>query len=330
MLARQGATNLLSQVSDTAAERVIVVDDDKLVRAATARVLEQRGFQAIVVEDAPTALQLLHAPGAPRFVLIDWQMPAMSGPEFCRIARASKVPYVYILLTTAHGARRPFAEAMNSGADGYIGKPLDADELEAWLLAGRRVVELHDRVHGLQAELDNRALYDGLTGLKNHGATLDCLRTELSRATRASSHLTVAMVDVDHFKQVNDVHGHEVGDEVLREVARRGAASVRTYDVLGRWGGEEFLVVLPQCELAHGRIVAARLLRTFADPPVATAAGPLRVSVSIGVASTEQGYRAEAVLLDAVERALQAAKRDGRNRASVAPSIRRSPFPPAR
>ncbi len=328
---REGAVSLLNQASGVVAQGVLVVDDDKLVRTATARVLEQRGFKPVAVPDAPTALQLLHEPGAPRVVLIDWEMPAMSGPEFCRIVRASKaLPYVYVLLTTGREGRRPFIEAMNSGADGYICKPVDADELEAWLLAGRRIVDLHDRLLAVQGELEKRALYDGLTSLKNRGATLDCLRNELSRATRSGSHLTIALVDVDHFKQVNDGHGHQVGDEVLQEVARRGTASVRAYDMLGRWGGEEFLVVLPQCELAHGRIVAARLLRAFAEPPVATTAGPLRISVSIGIASTEQGYRAEAVLLEAADKALYAAKREGRNRAREAPNLRRSPFPPAR
>ena len=139
------------EASNAAPTRVLVVDDDALVRTATVRVLDQRGFKATAVPDAPTALQMLHGADCPRLVLIDWEMPAMSGPEFCRIVRASKtLPYVYVLLTTGREGRRPFVEAMNSGADGYICKPVDADELQAWLIAGKRIVELHDKLHSAQ------------------------------------------------------------------------------------------------------------------------------------------------------------------------------------
>ena len=306
--------------------QVLVVDDDPLVRTATCRVLDQRGLRATPAPDAPSALQALHTTDPPRLVLIDWEMPAMSGPEFCRIVRASKPPpYVYILLTTGRKGRRPLIEAMNSGADGYIEKPVDADVLEAWLLAGQRIVDLHDRLVSVQSELARRALHDGLTGLKNRGATLEALRAELSRSLRVNAHLTIAMLDVDYFKQINDTHGHQVGDEVLSGLAKRGQSSIRGYDLLGRWGGEEFMLLLPQCPIAQGRIVAARLLRVLADSALPTAAGPVKITVSIGIASTEQGYRAEAVLIEAADKARYTAKREGRNRVREAPPVRRLP-----
>jgi sigma-B regulation protein RsbU (phosphoserine phosphatase) len=129
-----------------------LVDDDGVTRSVIAKLLEVRGFAVIEADSGGSALRLLSHPSSPRLAVVDWNMGTMNGPELCRILRG-RTPYVYVVLMTAREGRKPLAEAMNSGADGYLQKPVDADELEAWLAAGERVVDLHDRLQALEAEL---------------------------------------------------------------------------------------------------------------------------------------------------------------------------------
>ena len=292
-------------------KRVLLVDDDGVTRSVLAKLLGVRGFEVIEAESGGTALKALSQPNAPRMAVVDWNMGTINGPELCRILRG-RSPYIYVVLTTAREGRKPLVEAMNSGADGYIQKPVDADELEAWLVAGQRIVELQDRLLKVQAELEQRATHDALTGVRNRGSLLEILGRELRRTRRVGTPSGVALFDVDHFKRVNDTHGHGVGDEVLIEVAKRCQAAVRDYDVFGRYGGEEFLVVLPGAATAHAASVAERLLQAVSRQPVKTSAGELRITASAGVASTDFGYLEQDVLLAAADAALYQAKREGR------------------
>lgn len=310
-------------------KRVLLVDDDGVTRSVLAKLLGARGFEVIEAESGGTALRALSQPDAPRMAVVDWNMGTINGPELCRILRG-RAPYIYVVLTTAREGRKPLVEAMNSGADGYIQKPVDPDELEAWLVAGQRIVNLQDRLLKVQAELEQRATHDALTGVRNRGSLLEILGRELRRTRRTKSPTGVALFDVDHFKSINDTHGHPVGDEVLVEVAKRCSGAVRDYDVFGRFGGEEFLVLLPGATTAHAALVAERLLRALSREPIATTAGPLQVTASAGAASTDLGYLDAETLLGASDAALYQAKRDGRAcvRTAQSSSSADGDFPP--
>jgi two-component system, cell cycle response regulator len=292
-------------------KRVLLVDDDGVTRSVLAKLLGVRGFEVIEAESGGTALKALAQPNAPRMAVVDWNMGTINGPELCRILRG-RSPYIYVVLTTAREGRKPLVEAMNSGADGYIQKPVDPDELEAWLVSGQRIVDLQDRLLKAQAELEQRATHDALTGVRNRGSLLEILGRELRRTKRTGSPTGVALFDVDRFKSINDRHGHQVGDEVLIEVAKRCHGAVRDYDVFGRYGGEEFLVVLPGATTAHAAAVAERLLKAISRRPVPTSAGDIAIAASAGAAATDLGYLEHEVLLGAADAALYQAKRDGR------------------
>jgi diguanylate cyclase (GGDEF)-like protein len=292
-------------------KRVLLVDDDGVTRSVLAKLLSVRGYEVIEAESGGTALRALSQANAPRMAVVDWNMGTINGPELCRILRG-RSPYIYVVLTTAREGRKPLVEAMNSGADGYIQKPVDADELEAWLVAGQRIVDLQDRLLKVQAELEQRATHDALTGVRNRGSLLEILGRELRRTRRTNSPTGVVVFDVDHFKRINDTHGHPVGDEVLVDVAKRCMATVRDYDVFGRFGGEEFLVVLPGATTANAAAVADRLLRSIARSGIKTTAGDLPVTASAGAASTDLGYLDQDTLLAGADAALYKAKRDGR------------------
>jgi two-component system, cell cycle response regulator len=299
------------QEVDKQLKRVLLVDDDSVTRSMLARMLTSRGYEIVEAENGGSALRALNQPEAPRMAVVDWNMGTINGPELCRILRG-RSPYVYVVLTTAREGRKPLVEAMNSGSDGYVQKPVDADELEAWLVAGQRIVELQDRMLRIQAELERRATHDVLTGARNRASLLEILGRELKRTQRTKSHTGIVILDIDHFKSINDTKGHPVGDEVLVEFAARCQRSIREYDVFGRYGGEEFLLIVPAGNLPDASVVASRLLATVSKQPFTTSAGPITVTASAGVASTGQGYLDADALIAAADVALYQAKRAGR------------------
>jgi diguanylate cyclase (GGDEF)-like protein len=290
---------------------VLLVDDDQVTRSMLAKLLSVRGYEILEAESGGSALRVLTQPDAPRMAVVDWNMGTINGPELCRILRG-RSPYVYVVLTTAREGRRPLVEAMNSGADGYVQKPVDGDEIEAWLVAGQRIVELQDRLLKVQVELERRATHDELTSARNRASLLEILQRELRRSLRTKAPTAAVLFDVDHFKHINDSHGHGVGDEVLVEFAARCTRAVRDYDVFGRYGGEEFLLILPGGSLPDAAIVGGRLLDAIARRPFTTSAGELSVTASAGAASTGQGYLDVDALIAAADLALYEAKRSGR------------------
>jgi diguanylate cyclase (GGDEF)-like protein len=309
-------------------KRVLLVDDDAVTRSVLAKLLEVRGFEVIEAESGGSALRLLAHAAAPRLAVIDWNMGTMNGPELCRILRG-RTPYVYVVLTTAREGRKPLTEAMNSGADGYLSKPVDADELEAWLVAGQRVVELRDRLQAAQVELERFVTHDKLTGLRNRGSLLEILGRELRRSRRTKSPTGVVLLDFDRLDKVNEAHGRDVGDEVLIEIAKRCLGVVRDYDVFGRFGGEEFLAVLSGGSAANAEAVGERLLQALSSSPIATSAGALSVSASAGAASTDSGHLDAEALLGAAFMALEQAKNEGGARVRSAGTAKgESGFPP--
>jgi len=291
--------------------RALIADDDPTALLLLASVLEGWGYQVVTARDGIEAWDLLRRGDAPPLAILDWMMPGLDGVEVCRkVRQASAAPYVYLIMLTAKTGRQDIVRGMEAGADDYVAKPFDEHELEVRLRAGRRIVEL-------QEALRTQATRDTLTGAWNRGAILDILQREAVRSARADVPIGVLMVDVDDFKRLNDTHGHLAGDAVLRELASRMGGALRPYDALGRFGGEEFLLVLPECDRSSTLSVAERIRSGIAETPVATSMGNIAVTASLG-AVVAQGPNVEADNLIAIaDEALYRAKRGGRNRVEV-------------
>jgi len=299
--------------------KILVAEDDRLSREMLERHITGFGYDVVLAHEGGKALTTLLQADGPRLALLDWEMPGLSGIDVCRVLRGRKdAPYVYVILCTSRDGHRQLINGLAAGADDYIRKPFDAQELEVRLRAGRRVVLLQDELLETKAELERRALYDSLTNIKNRGAILDVARRELSRGRRSGKSLSVALGDLDHFKHVNDTYGHPAGDQVLREFVRRIGLGVRAHDDVGRYGGEEFFVVLPECSSEAAMRVAQRLGELVSRTPVSTPEGNIPVTASFGIAATDQGYDDLDALIQAADEALYAAKNSGRNRAMLA------------
>ena len=304
----------------------LIAEDDPIFRRILESWFKKWDYQVTAVENGLAAWEVLQQEDAPQLAILDWMMPGMDGIELCRkIRRRDHGPYRYVLLLTAKDDKQDVVAGLEAGADDYLTKPFDVDELRARVRAGKRILDLQAALIHAKDELQFAAAHDPLTGLWNRGAILDLLMREVSRRQRSADPLGVIMADIDYFKKINDTHGHLVGDAVLREVTRRLAVGVRPYDAVGRYGGEEFLIVFPGCNAANLVVGAERLRHCIADQPIETSVGQLPVTLSLGLASVEQGENetldCEAFLRNADE-ALYAAKALGRNRVETAPAPR--------
>jgi diguanylate cyclase (GGDEF)-like protein len=258
------------------------------------------------------AWRVLESEDAPRLAVLDWMMPGMDGVEICRrIRSANREPYIYIVLLTARTESQDLIEGMDAGADDYLTKPFNSHELRVRLHAGRRILDLQEELLKAREALREQATHDGLTGLLNRTTILETLEDELSRATRAGSPVSVLMVDLDRFKAINDSQGHQAGDTVLREAARRLKSAARRYDSVGRYGGEEFLIVLPGCDAANAAVQAERMREAIGATPFLAPDQPVMVTASLGVACSN--HSSPDVLVREADDALYEAKARGRN-----------------
>jgi diguanylate cyclase (GGDEF)-like protein len=303
---------------ETRLDSVLVAEDDAVFRHILQTCLLKWDYRVTAVDNGLDAWAALQAKDAPQMVLLDWMMPGMDGVELCRKIRLEGAGlYRYVLLLTSKGEKQDLLAGLDAGADDYLTKPFDVDELRARIRAGKRILELQQALLQSRDALQFQAAHDALTQLWNRSAILDTLRREVQRQLRSQGALGIIMADVDHFKRINDTYGHLVGDVVLQEVAQRLAAAVRCYDFVGRYGGEEFLILVPGCQREDLISSAERLRRCIADRPIATVAGPVLVTMSFGAVSAEGGLDPEA-LLRAADSALYDAKSGGRNRVAVA------------
>jgi diguanylate cyclase (GGDEF)-like protein len=307
----QTATEILAQAIAAPATpmRVLAAEDNPVFQYMLRTLLGRWGYDAVMAQDGNEALRILESCDTPRLAILDWMMPGMDGVEICRRVRsANKEPYIYIVLLTGRNQSEDLVEGMDAGADDYLTKPFDAHELRVRIRAGRRILDLQDA-------LRRQATHDGLTGLMNRHSILARLSEEIARQNRERQPLSLLMVDLDRFKSVNDTYGHLAGDAVLSEAAARMSAVSRCYDGLGRYGGEEFMVVLPGCDLAAALAQAERLREAIAVLPFAIPNCDLPVTCSIGVAVADGG--GPQTLIRHADEALYQAKAQGRNRVIV-------------
>ncbi|MEO8677812.1 MAG: diguanylate cyclase [Vicinamibacterales bacterium] len=291
---------------------VLIAEDEPVSQRLLMRTLESWGYKVILAHDGAEAWRLLQAPEAPGLAIIDWEMPGLDGTEVCRRLKAHvDKRHTYVIMLTSRDAASDIVTAMDAGADDFVEKPFRSEELRVRLRAGHRIVEM-------QAELRRKASHDDLTGIFNRRIVLEMLGRELHRAVRDHKPLAVALLDLDHFKRVNDTYGHQAGDLVLREAAVRISSSIRASDVAGRYGGEEFLIVMPRCDEETSLRVAERVRAVIGGTPVLAADQAIDATVSIGVAATAAAATTTPkALIGQADAALYRAKEAGRNRVEL-------------
>jgi diguanylate cyclase (GGDEF)-like protein len=299
--------------------RVLIADDDIISRGVVKALLLKWGYEVLEVGDGNKAWNILKEKDSPHLVLLDWMMPEIDGLELCRRLRQSgDNTYHYIILLTGRDSKEDIIGGLNAGADDYITKPFMPEELEVRLRVGRRILDLQQSLKETLEVQSYQAQHDRLTKIFNHVEILNILEKELDRVGRQNGNLAIIMGDLDHFKKVNDTYGHVAGDAVLVEVAVRMKNNIRIYDSAGRYGGEEFLLVLPGCTTEEAMIIANRILESISKEPVMFNNIPIMVTISLGVAVNRTGEKTKTTeLVQLADAALYKAKQNGRNRVEL-------------
>ncbi len=315
-----------------AQRRVLVVDDDRMTRELLSRYLNNAGYEVTVVDNAESAWHVLCHEGTD-LVITDWMMPGTDGLELCRRVRAHKeLGFFYIIMLTAQDESDKVVVALDVGADDYVVKPFKRDELLARVRVGMRFVNMRSeltrrtgdayrsnaQIANLNIQLSRQAFTDELTGLLNRRETLKRFGEHWAHAVNTRGTLSCIMMDIDHFKRVNDTHGHDAGDQVLVSTARLLQQSCRTSDILGRLGGEEFVLVCPQTNLEQATGLAERIRTSAEQAAIPVRSATLHITMSLGVAERGPNMRSWEDLLRVADQTLYEAKASGRNRVCTA------------
>ncbi|RPI45755.1 MAG: diguanylate cyclase [Betaproteobacteria bacterium] len=330
-LSKQSAADDAAPAETADKLRVLLVEDDAATLLMLEKLLDDAGYRVFTAADGK---QGLHAAMEcrPHIIVVDWLMPEMDGLQFCRALRNSKIGRaVYLVMLTGVEEESRMLQAFEAGVDNYVTKPLNPRLLLAQLRAGERVVSLQTEAESDREEIqrvaaglamNNRrlqeaALLDPLTGIPNRRYAMDRIHQEWSAAERSARPLSCMLIDVDHFKSINDTHGHDVGDLVLRRVSEVLKHTARAPDVICRIGGEEFLVVCPDTDAAAAAQCAERLRQATGNMRIPIGNVSLQVTISIGVAARDSTMHTPESLIKAADQAVYAAKHAGRNRTMV-------------
>jgi diguanylate cyclase (GGDEF)-like protein len=306
---------------------ILVADDDPMAREILSARLLKWGHTVVTAKDGREALTMLLDKDGPAIGLLDWSMPFMDGPDICaelRRLRPGGRPsksYRYLILVTGRDTQSDVVAGLAAGADDYLTKPVDPKELKVRLSTAARILKLQNDLLATEHALRHQATHDLMTGAWNKVAALELLEREFARNRRDFRSSTVMLLDLDHFKAVNDSHGHPAGDVVLTETVARITRSLRREDIVARFGGEEFLLFLPGLGHLHARDLADRLLRAVRALPVDAFGTLIPVTTSIGAHVCEAGFVTTQSAIAFADKALYEAKATGRNRACFWPPL---------
>lgn len=292
---------------------ILIAEDDPVTSLLLEEMLAEMGHSSLTVTDGQSALDAVRKHADINLVLLDWELPVMDGGEICRAVKEME-RFVYIIMVTSKTGTRNLVQCIEAGADDFVSKPFSVDELKVRIMAGTRLLHHENR-------LARHANYDELTGIWNRRMILHFMENEWWRAHREDGRLSVMMIDMDHFKKINDTYGHHAGDLVLIQFAQIVSANVRPYDQFGRYGGEEFLLVMPLSESSDAKLLAERLRIAIAEAEFSVGAdAPIQLTASIGLA---QKLASDNTPNDTFKRAddcVYQAKSEGRNRVIVGPA----------
>ncbi len=293
---------------------VLLADDDAATREFVCSLLREQGLQVVAVEDGHKAVSRVKEKGVD-LALLDIMMPGLDGLDCCRLIKGmSQDDYLPVILLTAKTDTDSRVAGLRIGADDYVCKPFDERELLARVNRLIRIKRMHDEVNASKERLMNLAIQDELTGLYNYRYLQSRVNEEFKRAERYHEPLACIMADIDYFKEVNDLFGHDAGDDVLREIGARLRGAVREVDVVARYGGEEFLLVLPSTNFSGALSVADRVWRSIGSQAFDVGDTSKRITVSLGVAVfPSRDIRSKDDLLKAADRALYQSKGEGRD-----------------
>jgi len=302
----------LSHQKNEKIKKVLIAEDNAVSGKILQKNIMDWGYEVVLAKNGKEAWLALQSEGI-KLAILDWMMPEISGIQLCKKIRENDhrgedQEYTYIILLTAKDEQKDLIKGFSAGADDYITKPFNHLELKARLKTGKRIIDL-------QRQLQEQAYCDGLTGLWNRKRMFRILAKEINRAQRDNLPLAIIMIDIDKFKATNDTHGHHIGDLVLQEVAKILKKNVRNYDEICRYGGDELLVILPNCSITKTKLIGERLRKSVTEHRITDDAVSIYITVSLGGASTENHTKdvtAEALIV-AADEALLEAKNKGRN-----------------
>lgn len=309
--------------------KILVVESSAITQQLLERNLHQWGYETLCFSSENEAHDIILSENCPRLALLDWNIPVINGLELCRMIRSrSRDSYIYTILLSARNKPEDLVQGLDAGADDYITKPFNPHELHVRLRTGERIIQLQSDLLKAREQLQQAAITDALTGLYNRRALFSQIQQELIRSKRSNSPLGLILIDIDHFKSINDSYGHIAGDHILKEAASRIIDAIREYDIAGRYGGEEFLIQAPECDEHSIRCIAERIRLNFQNKLFVVTGQSIPISISAGcisVSGETYDYPVEQ-LIHQIDQALYKAKRNGRNRVEKAECVDHLPI----
>ncbi len=305
--------------------KALVVEDDLSTRLLIKKIVENEGYEVLEAKDGYEGWSIFQKEKDNIYIaLLDWTMPKMDGIELCRrIRKTSVTHYIYILFLTSKLDIKDIVEGLETGGDDYMTKPFARKELASRIRVARRISVLEHKLNEANKKLHVLAITDPLTGLLNRRELFKRLENEIYRASREKNHYSLIIIDIDYFKRVNDTLGHTAGDLVLIEISDRLKAALRPYDIIGRYGGEEFFVGVPGADAESRKKIAERIRASISGKPFQIGDNNLDITISLGLTSAIPEGRKKDIshileaMIEKADSALYRAKDTGRNRVVI-------------